>query len=165
MKKKWLAAVLAGALLAAALLSGCSSVETVKRLRFGVAGEGGIYREFGERFAVDAGCGSEHSHLLSVASVCAGIDNAVGRDVEIFCKLIAQTRAVESCESCDARGFHAGVEKSDQTRYVGGVEDNHDMFHIGAIFSYVLSEVFGNLSIAFEMILAGHACLTGCTTR
>ena len=36
MKKKWLAAVLAGALLAAALLSGCSSVETVKRLRFGV---------------------------------------------------------------------------------------------------------------------------------
>ena len=51
MKKKWLAAVLAGALLAAALLSGCSSVETVKRLRFGVAGEGGIYREFGERFA------------------------------------------------------------------------------------------------------------------
>ena len=51
MKKKWLAAVLTGALLAAALLSGCSSVETVKRLRFGVAGEGGIYREFGERFA------------------------------------------------------------------------------------------------------------------
>ena len=51
MKKKWLAPVLAGALLAAALLSGCSSVETVKRLRFGVAGEGGIYREFGERFA------------------------------------------------------------------------------------------------------------------
>ena len=45
LKKKWLAAVLAGALLAAALLSGCSSVETVKRLRFGVAGEGGIYRE------------------------------------------------------------------------------------------------------------------------
>lgn len=51
LKKKWLAAVLAGALLAAALLSGCSPVETVKRLRFGVAGEGGIYREFGERFA------------------------------------------------------------------------------------------------------------------
>jgi uncharacterized protein YceK len=29
LKKKWLAAVLAGALLAAALLSGCSSVETL----------------------------------------------------------------------------------------------------------------------------------------
>lgn len=51
MKKKWTAALLAGILLAALLLSGCSSAETVKRLRFGVAGEGGVYREFGELFA------------------------------------------------------------------------------------------------------------------
>ena len=51
MKKKWIAATLAGILLAAALLSDCASSETVKRLRFGVAGEGGVYREFGELFA------------------------------------------------------------------------------------------------------------------
>ena len=51
MKKKWLAAALAGILLAAVLLNGCSSAETVRRLRFGAAGEGGVYREFGERFA------------------------------------------------------------------------------------------------------------------
>lgn len=51
MKKKWLAAALAGILLAAVLLSGCASAENVKRLRFGVAGEGGVYREFGELFA------------------------------------------------------------------------------------------------------------------
>ena len=51
LKKKWLAAALAGILLAAAVLSGCASTEKAKRLRFGVAGEGGIYREFGERFA------------------------------------------------------------------------------------------------------------------
>ena len=51
MKKKWLAAALAGILLAAAVLSGCAATEKAKRLRFGVAGEGGIYREFGERFA------------------------------------------------------------------------------------------------------------------
>lgn len=51
MKKKWITATLAGILLAALLLSGCSSAETVKRLRFGVAGEGGVYREFGELFA------------------------------------------------------------------------------------------------------------------
>ena len=49
LKKKWLAAALAGILLAAAVLSGCASTEKAKRLRFGVAGEGGIYREFGER--------------------------------------------------------------------------------------------------------------------
>ena len=51
MKQKWIAAVLTGILLAAVLLSGCSSAETVRRLRFGTAGEGGVYREFGERFA------------------------------------------------------------------------------------------------------------------
>ena len=51
MKKKWTAALLAGILLAALLLSGCSQAKTVKRLRFGAAGEGGVYREFGERFA------------------------------------------------------------------------------------------------------------------
>ena len=51
MKKKWLAAALADILLAAVLLSGCASAENVRRLRFGVAGEGGVYREFGELFA------------------------------------------------------------------------------------------------------------------
>ena len=51
MKKKWIAAALAGLLLASMLLSGCSSTQIVKRLRFGVAGEGGVYREFGELLA------------------------------------------------------------------------------------------------------------------
>ena len=51
MRQKWIAAVLTGILLAAVLLNGCSSAETVRRLRFGAAGEGGVYREFGERFA------------------------------------------------------------------------------------------------------------------
>ena len=51
MKRKWIAALLAGCMLAALLLSGCSSAKTVKRLRFGVAGEGGVYHNFGEQFA------------------------------------------------------------------------------------------------------------------
>ena len=51
MKRKWIAALLAGGLLAALLLTGCSAAETVKRLRFGVAGEGGVYYVFGEQFA------------------------------------------------------------------------------------------------------------------
>ena len=51
MKRKWIAALLAGCLLTALLLSGCSAAETVKRLRFGVAGEGGVYHAFGEQFA------------------------------------------------------------------------------------------------------------------
>ena len=51
MKRKWIAVLLAGCMLAALLLTGCSAAETVKRLRFGVAGEGGVYHNFGEQFA------------------------------------------------------------------------------------------------------------------
>lgn len=51
MKRKWIAALLTGCMLAALLLTGCSAAETVKRLRFGVAGEGGVYHNFGEQFA------------------------------------------------------------------------------------------------------------------
>ncbi len=51
MKRKWIAALLAGCMLAALLLTGCSSAETAKRLRFGVAGEGGVYHEFGALYA------------------------------------------------------------------------------------------------------------------
>ena len=38
-------------LLAALLLTSCSPSQIVKRLRFGVAGEGGVYHAFGEQFA------------------------------------------------------------------------------------------------------------------
>ena len=51
MKRKWIAVLLACCMLAALLLTGCSAAETVKRLRFGVAGEGGVYHNFGEQFA------------------------------------------------------------------------------------------------------------------
>lgn len=51
MKRKWIAALLAGCMLAALLLTGCSAAERVKRLRFGVAGEGGVYHNFGKQFA------------------------------------------------------------------------------------------------------------------
>lgn len=43
--------MLAGVLLAALLLTSCSPAQTMKRLRFGVAGEGGVYHVFGEAFA------------------------------------------------------------------------------------------------------------------
>ena len=51
MKQKWIAALLAGTLLTALLLSGCAAEKTAKRLRFGVAGEGGVYHAFGEAYA------------------------------------------------------------------------------------------------------------------
>ena len=51
MKHRKLAAVLAACLVAALVLTGCAESKTAKRLRFGVAGEGGVYHAFGEVFA------------------------------------------------------------------------------------------------------------------
>ena len=53
--------LLAGIMLAALLLAGCTSAGTARRMRMGVAGEGGVYHAFGEGFAAlenDSGNGA-----------------------------------------------------------------------------------------------------------
>lgn len=108
MKKKWLAAVLAGALLAAALLSGCSSVETVKRLRFGVAGEGGIYREFGERFAaLENETDNGQVELKATAGSAANLRLLAGEYLQLA---IAQADLVQ--DAYDQTGIFADEEKA-----------------------------------------------------
>ena len=108
MKKKWLAAVLAGALLAAALLSGCSSVEIVKRLRFGVAGEGGIYREFGERFAaLENETDNGQVELKATAGSAANLRLLAGEYLQLA---IAQADLVQ--DAYDQTGIFADEEES-----------------------------------------------------
>ena len=108
MKKKWLAAVLAGALLAAALLSGCSSVETAKRLRFGVAGEGGIYREFGERFAaLENETDNGQVELKATAGSAANLRLLTGEYLQLA---IAQADLVQ--DAYDQTGIFADEEES-----------------------------------------------------
>lgn len=107
LKKKWLAAVLAGALLAAALLSGCSSVETVKRLRFGVAGEGGIYREFGERFAaLENETDNGQVELKATAGSAANLRLLAGEYLQLA---IAQADLVQ--DAYDQTGIFADEEE------------------------------------------------------
>ena len=107
MKKKWLAAVLAGALLAAALLSGCSPVETVKRLRFGVAGEGGIYREFGERFAaLENETDNGQVELKATAGSAANLRLLAGEYLQLA---IAQADLVQ--DAYDQTGIFADEEE------------------------------------------------------
>lgn len=53
--------LLAGIMLAALLLAGCTSAGTARRMRMGVAGKGGVYHAFGEGFAAlenDSGNGA-----------------------------------------------------------------------------------------------------------
>ena len=58
MKHRKLAAVLAACLLAVLVLTGCAESKTARRLRFGVAGEGGVYHAFGEAVELKTTTGS-----------------------------------------------------------------------------------------------------------
>ena len=108
MKKKWLAAALAGILLAAAVLSGCASTEKVKRLRFGVAGEGGIYREFGERFAaLENETDNGQVELKATAGSAANLRLLTGEYLQLA---IAQADLVQ--DAYDQTGIFADEEES-----------------------------------------------------
>ena len=108
MKKKWLAAVLAGTLLAAAVLSGCASTEKAKRLRFGVAGEGGIYREFGERFAaLENETDNGQVELKATAGSAANLRLLAGEYLQLA---IAQADLVQ--DAYDQTGIFADEEES-----------------------------------------------------
>ena len=108
MKKKWLAAALAGILLAAAVLSGCASTEKAKRLRFGVAGEGGIYREFGERFAaLENETDNGQVELKATAGSAANLRLLTGEYLQLA---IAQADLVQ--DAYDQTGIFADEEES-----------------------------------------------------
>ena len=107
MKKKWLAAALAGILLAAAVLSGCASTEKAKRLRFGVAGEGGIYREFGERFAaLENETDNGQVELKATAGSAANLRLLAGEYLQLA---IAQADLVQ--DAYDQTGIFADEEE------------------------------------------------------
>ena len=108
MKKKWLAAALAGILLATAVLSGCASTEKAKRLRFGVAGEGGIYREFGERFAaLENETDNGQVELKATAGSAANLRLLTGEYLQLA---IAQADLVQ--DAYDQTGIFADEEES-----------------------------------------------------
>ena len=107
LKMKWLAAALAGILLAAAVLSGCASTEKAKRLRFGVAGEGGIYREFGERFAaLENETDNGQVELKATAGSAANLRLLAGEYLQLA---IAQADLVQ--DAYDQTGIFADEEE------------------------------------------------------
>ena len=75
-----------------------------------------------------------------------------------------QACAVESCQRAHLRRLEARIDERDKAGYVGGVEHHHHMLHIGTVLAHVLAELCGNLGIALQKVLAGHAGLTGGAT-
>ena len=107
----------------------------------------------------------EDRHLLAVAAVGAAVADFVGRDFEVFGQLRTQARGVQRREGRDLRGFQPRIDQRDQPRDIGRVEDHHDVLHVRAVGLDVLAELFGDLGVAFQQVLARHAGLAGRTAR
>ena len=100
-----------------------------------------------------------------MTAISAAVLDCVHRDVEIFGQFTAQTGRIKCGQRRNLRGFQSRVQKNDKTGNIGRVEDDDDMFYVGAIFLDILSELFGNSRISFEQVFTSHAGLTGSATR
>ena len=97
MKRRGMAGLLAGILLAALVLTGCSSAKTAKRLRLGVAGEGGVYHAFGELYAaLENESGSGTVELKTTAGSAANLRLLMGEYLQLA---IAQADLVQDAYS------------------------------------------------------------------
>ena len=99
-----------------------------------------------------------------MTTVGVGAGNLILLNTELEGQSLLQTCRVEGSERSQLVGLQAAVDKSGQSGNVSGVEDHHHVLHVGAILLDVLTEVGGNLTVALQQILAGHASLTGSTT-
>ena len=57
------------------------------------------------------------------------------------------------------------MEKGDKTCKVGRVEDDDNVLDIRAVSLDILSELLGDLAVAFQQVLPGHSLFTRSSTR
>lgn len=108
------------------------------------------------------GCGrSKDGHLLAVATVGVGVLDFGLRNAEVEGEGLFQTGRVEGGEGSHLVGLQTRVDEGHETGDVGGVEDDDEEFAVGAVLLDVLAELLGNLGVAGEEVLTGHAFLAG----
>ena len=107
---------------------------------------------------------AEDGHLLAVATVGSATGNLVLHHAELLGESTLQTSGVQTGKSGNLTGLQARIEQCYQTGEVSGVEDDDNVLYIWTEFLDVLSQFLGNLTVAGEQILTGHASLTGSTT-
>ena len=121
--------------------------------------------KLGKRFSVYFRRRGKHGHLLAVSAIGTTIFDGIHRYVEILSQFTAQASRVEGRQCRNLRRFQSRMQKYDKTGNIGRIEDDDDMFYVGTIFLYVLSELFGYGGIPFQKVFAGHTGFTGCATR
>ena len=82
---------------------------------------------------------------------------------KVFGEFAAQTSGVKCGECGHLRRFQPGVEQSDESGEVCGVEDDDHVLHVGAVLFDVLTQVLCDFAVSGEQVFACHACLAGRT--
>ena len=100
-----------------------------------------------------------------MTTISVGTGHLALLDTELLGKSLLQTGAVEGGEGGELLRLQSGTDKSGEGGDISRVEDDHDELHVRAILLDVLSELSGDLAVALEKILTGHALLTGSSTR
>ena len=57
------------------------------------------------------------------------------------------------------------MDKGRKGRHVGGIEDDNDMLHIGAVLLDEVTKLGGYLAVTLQEVFAGHALLAGGASR
>ena len=115
----------------------------------------------GKRSAVDEGLAGKYCHGLTVSAESTGAGHLALLHAELGGESFLQTGAVKSGKGGELVGLETRVDESRKGGHIGRVEDDNDVLDIGAVFTDVVTELGGNLAVALEQILAGHALLTG----
>ena len=118
----------------------------------------------GKGLAVDLDLGSEYCHGLSVTTISVGTGHLALLDTELLGKSLLQTGAVEGGEGGELLRLQSGTDKSGDGGDISRVENDHDELHVRAVLLDVLTELSGDLAVALEKILTGHALFTGSST-
>ena len=103
--------------------------------------------------------GGENGQGLAVTAVGVGAGDLPLRNTELLRQGFLQTGAVEGGEGGQLLGLQAGVDEGGQGRDVGRIEDHDDVLAVGAVFLDVVTELGGDLAVALEEVLTGHALL------
>ena len=85
--------------------------------------------------------------------------------MEVLGQLGTQTRGIERREGRHLRRMQTAVNQRNETRDVGGIEDDDHMLDVGTISPNVLTELGCDFGVAFQKVLACHAGLAGGAAR
>ena len=119
---------------------------------------------FGQGLAVHFHLGGENGHGFTVTTIGVGAGDLALLYAELLGQGFLQTGAIQGGQGGELLRLQAGTDEGGESGYIGRVENNHHELNVRAVLLNILAEFCGNLAVALEEVLTGHAFLAGCST-